>query len=53
MIGGIRWTAVKLLIFTIVTVIVTTWLAMIIGNFRLFASPYEVERGVHGRHGSA
>jgi phospholipid/cholesterol/gamma-HCH transport system substrate-binding protein len=42
MTGGIRWTAIKLLIFTIVTVIVTTWLAMIIGNFRLFSSPYEI-----------
>ena len=42
MIGGIRWTAVKLLIFTLVTIIVTTWLAMIIGNFRLFSSPYEI-----------
>ena len=42
MTGSVRWTAIKLLLFTIVTIIVTTWLAMIIGNFRLFSSPYEV-----------
>lgn len=42
MIASIRWTAVKLGIFTIVTIIVTTWLASIIGNFRFFASPYEI-----------
>lgn len=37
-----RWTAVKLLVFTIVTIVVTTYLASIIGNFRLFAQPYEI-----------
>ena len=42
MTGSVRWTAIKLLAFTIVTIIVTTWLAMIIGNFRLFSSPYQV-----------
>jgi phospholipid/cholesterol/gamma-HCH transport system substrate-binding protein len=42
MTGSVRWTAIKLLMFTIVTIIVTTWLAMIIGNFRLFSSPYQV-----------
>ncbi|MGH2754280.1 MAG: MCE family protein [Actinomycetota bacterium] len=42
MIGSIRWTAVKLGIFTIVTIIVTMWLASIIGNFRFFSSPYEI-----------
>jgi phospholipid/cholesterol/gamma-HCH transport system substrate-binding protein len=41
--GGIRWTAVKLGIFTSVTVVVTVWLAAVIGNFQLFASPYEIE----------
>ena len=42
MISGIRFTAVKLLIFTAVAVAVTLWLAAIIGNFRFFSSPYEV-----------
>lgn len=37
-----RWVALKLLVFTIVTIVVTTYLASIIGNFRLFASPYEI-----------
>ena len=37
-----RWTALKLLVFTIVTIVVTTYLASIIGNFRLFAQPYEI-----------
>ncbi|HEX2196829.1 MAG TPA: MCE family protein [Actinomycetota bacterium] len=37
-----RWIAVKLLVFTIVTIVVTTYLASIIGNFRLFAQPYEI-----------
>ena len=39
---GIRWIAIKLGIFTIVTIIVTIWLAAIIGNLRLFSSPYQV-----------
>jgi phospholipid/cholesterol/gamma-HCH transport system substrate-binding protein len=42
MIGSIRWTAFKLGVFTVVTVIVTTWLASIIGNFQFFKSPYEI-----------
>ncbi|MPZ68502.1 MAG: MCE family protein [Actinobacteria bacterium] len=42
MIPGFRWTAVKLGIFTIVTLIVTSWLAAIIGNFQFFASPYTI-----------
>lgn len=37
-----RWVALKLLVFTIVTIVVTTYLASIIGNFRLFAAPYEI-----------
>ena len=37
-----RWVALKLLVFTIVTIVVTTYLASIIGNFRLFAQPYEI-----------
>lgn len=40
---SIRWTALKLTIFTIVTIIVTTWLAAIIGNLRFFSSPYEIK----------
>lgn len=37
-----RWVALKLLVFTIVTIVVTTYLASIIGNFQLFSSPYEI-----------
>lgn len=37
-----RWVAIKLGIFTVVTIAVTTWLATIIGNFQLFSAPYEV-----------
>jgi phospholipid/cholesterol/gamma-HCH transport system substrate-binding protein len=40
--GSFRWTAIKLAIFTIVTVVVTLWLASVIGNFRLLAKPYEI-----------
>ncbi|MEA2452459.1 MAG: phospholipid/cholesterol/gamma-HCH transport system substrate-binding protein [Actinomycetota bacterium] len=39
---SIRWTGVKLGIFTVVTIIVTIWLAAVIGNLRLFSSPYSV-----------
>lgn len=42
MIQSFRWVALKLLVFTIVTIVVTTYLASIIGNFRLFAHPYEI-----------
>lgn len=41
--GGIRWVAVKLGVFTAVTVAVTVWLASVIGNFQLFTSPYEIK----------
>jgi phospholipid/cholesterol/gamma-HCH transport system substrate-binding protein len=37
--GGV---ALRLAIFTIVTVIVTGWLAAVIGNARLFSSPYAI-----------
>jgi phospholipid/cholesterol/gamma-HCH transport system substrate-binding protein len=40
---SIRWTAVRLAIFTLVTIVVTTWLASIIGNFTLFTGTYEVK----------
>lgn len=40
MMGSLRWTGIKLGIFTIVTVFITIWLAAIIGNLRLFSSPY-------------
>ena len=43
MIGSVRWTAIKLLIFTLVTIVVTTWLASIIGNIQFFSSPYEIK----------
>lgn len=38
-----RWTAAKLGIFTIVTAIVTVWLASIIGNFTPFSTSYEIK----------
>lgn len=37
-----RWIAVKLGIFTVVTIIITVWLAAVIGNLRLGSSPYVV-----------
>lgn len=42
MMASLRWTSIKLGIFTIVTILVTVWLAAIIGNLRLFSSPYTV-----------
>lgn len=39
---SLRWTGFKLTVFTIVTVVVTTWLAMVIGNFSLVGGRYEV-----------
>lgn len=42
MIGSFRFTAIKLSIFTAVTVVVTVWLASVIGNQRFFSSPYQV-----------
>ncbi len=41
--GGIRWVSVKLFVFTVFTIAITTWLASVIGNFALFSSPYEIE----------
>lgn len=38
----LRWAALKLAAFTAVTVVVTVWLASIIGNYQLFSSPYEI-----------
>lgn len=40
---SIRWTAVKLSIFTVVTVVITALLAAVIGNFQFFSHPYEIE----------
>jgi phospholipid/cholesterol/gamma-HCH transport system substrate-binding protein len=42
MMGNLRWIAIKLTVFTLVTIAVTIWLAAIIGNLRLFSSPYVV-----------
>jgi phospholipid/cholesterol/gamma-HCH transport system substrate-binding protein len=39
---GLRWTSVKLAVFTIVTIVITTWLAAIIGNFSFFGSRFEI-----------
>lgn len=38
----IRWVAVRLTLFTLVTIVVTTWLAMVIGNFSLLGAPYGI-----------
>jgi phospholipid/cholesterol/gamma-HCH transport system substrate-binding protein len=38
-----RWVAIKLTVFTLVTIAVTVWLAAVIGNLRLFSSPYQVK----------
>lgn len=38
-----RWTAVKLGAFTVVTAIVTVWLASIIGNYSPFSDTYQVK----------
>ena len=40
--GGLTWTSIKLTIFTAVTVVVTVWIATLIGNFQLFSDPYEI-----------
>src|SRR5687768_10805981 len=42
MMPNFRWIAVKLGVFTVVTIIITMWLAAIIGNLRLGSSPYVV-----------
>jgi phospholipid/cholesterol/gamma-HCH transport system substrate-binding protein len=42
MTGGFRWTALKLAIFTVVTIATTAYLAAIIGNLKFFSSPYEI-----------
>lgn len=40
---GFRGVAAKLTVFTVVTIIVTIWLASVIGNYRLFSEPYTVK----------
>ena len=40
---GLGWASLKLVIFTGFTVVITLWLASIIGNFQFFSSPYEVK----------
>jgi phospholipid/cholesterol/gamma-HCH transport system substrate-binding protein len=42
MMGNFRWVAIKLTVFTAITIAVTVWLAATIGNLRLFSSPYVV-----------
>jgi phospholipid/cholesterol/gamma-HCH transport system substrate-binding protein len=42
MMASLRWTTIKLMIFTAVTIVVTVQLASVIGNFRFFSSPYQV-----------
>jgi phospholipid/cholesterol/gamma-HCH transport system substrate-binding protein len=43
MMPSLRSVAIKLVLFTVVTIIVTVWLASAIGNFQLFAQPYELQ----------
>ena len=40
---GFRWTSLKLFVFTAFTIVITLWLASIIGNFQFFSSPYVVK----------
>ncbi|MGH2808775.1 MAG: MCE family protein [Actinomycetota bacterium] len=40
---SIRWTSIKLGIFTLVTLVVTYWLASIIGNLSPFSTSYTIE----------
>ena len=42
MMESLRWTSIKLFIFTVFTVIVTVWLAAVIGNIHIFSQPYEL-----------
>lgn len=42
MITSLRSTAVKLFVFTAVTIVATMWLASVIGNIKFFSSPYEI-----------
>ena len=39
---GLKLTSLKLFVFTAVTIVITVWLASIIGNFQLFSQPYQV-----------
>lgn len=39
---SLRWTATKLALFTAVTLVVTGWLASVIGNFRPFSDTYTI-----------
>jgi phospholipid/cholesterol/gamma-HCH transport system substrate-binding protein len=41
-IPSFRWVFVKLIIFTLVTIVITVQLAATIGNFKLFDHPYEL-----------
>lgn len=40
---GLGWASLKLFIFTGFTVVITLWLASVIGNFQFFSSPYQVK----------
>lgn len=40
--NSFRWVSVKLALFTLVTIAVTTWLAADIGNLSLFSHPYQI-----------
>jgi phospholipid/cholesterol/gamma-HCH transport system substrate-binding protein len=40
--GSMRGISIKLTLFTAFTVVITFWLASVIGNYRPFSSPYQV-----------
>lgn len=40
---SLGWASLKLAVFSVVTIVVTTWLAMVIGNFSLLTGPYEIK----------
>ena len=39
---NLSWVSLKLVVFTVFTIVVTVWLASIIGNLRLFSQPYQI-----------
>ena len=40
--GKFHWIAAKLTVFTLVTIVVTVWLASVIGNFQFFSNTYSI-----------
>ena len=42
MLESLRWTSLKLIVFTAFTFVITLWLAAVIGNYQLFSAPYVI-----------